>query len=396
MKKLLIFIVLLITPYCINALDVTADNYIMYNLTDDTVLLEQGAEEKIFVASLTKITTAIVAIENIDNLDEEITITSKDLEGLLAANATVAGFKVGQTVTYRDLLYGLMLPSGADAAQALAYNIAGSNDAFVRLMNEFVQNLNITTTNFTNTTGLHHDDNYSTVKDVSIILLHALNNENFKEIFTATTYLTSDKKFTFRNSYSSIINNYELNNDYINGAKTGFTDQAGYCLASIGSYNDLNYLLITAGSDYETKEPNHLIDSITIYDYVAANFDYITVHKKGDIIDYIDTKYSKKVQYNIVADSDYSLYTHADNNKNDFTYSYTGEEVIDPSFSEKKIGVVTISYNGNELDSFDVVYDGSLEYSIEGLINIYWQYILGGGIFLFILMIVLIKRKKRN
>ncbi len=396
MKKILLILTLILIPNIVYAIEVTSQNYILYNLNDNTILLEKESEEKIYVASLTKITTAIVAIENLDNLDEKISITSEHLEGLAAANATVAGFRLGQSVTYKDLLYGLMLPSGADAAQALAFNISGSDENYVSLMNDFVVKLGLTNTNFTNTTGLHNENNYSTVKDVSKILLYALENETFKEIFTSTSYLTSDKSITFKNSYSAIINNYELNNSYINGAKTGFTDQAGYCLASIGSFEEMNYLLVTAGSDYETKEPNHLIDSISIYDYVANNYEYKEIYTEGEILTYIDTAYSNNVQYNVKATENLEIYTHKDNNKNDFKFLYEGEKLIDPSFKEEKIGVINVTYNNNIIHTFDVIYDGSLEYSIEGLITIYWQYILGGGLFLFLLLITLITKSKRK
>lgn len=108
----------------------------MYNLNDDAIIFEKNKDEKTEIASLTKIMTCIVAIENIDNLNDTVVMKSADFKGLAEANASVAGFSIGDKVTYMDLLMGLFLPSGADAALALANNIGGNEKNFVKLMNE--------------------------------------------------------------------------------------------------------------------------------------------------------------------------------------------------------------------------------------------------------------------
>ena len=164
MKKWFIVLLLLI-PINVFALDldITSSNAVMYNLNDNEIIYEKNKDEEVSIASLTKIMTCIVALENIDNLDEKIVLTNKDFEGLIEQNAAQAGFRVGEEVTYKDLLYGLMLPSGADAAQALARNIAGSNEEYVELMNKKVKELKLKHTHFVNTTGLDIDNHYSSV-----------------------------------------------------------------------------------------------------------------------------------------------------------------------------------------------------------------------------------------
>ena len=122
MKKIKILLLLFIMMFTINVhaveFDLNSNHAILYNLNDNSVLYEKSSQEKTSIASMTKIMTAIVAIENIDNLDAKVKLTYADFSGLAAANASVAGFRSGEEVTYRDLLYGLMLPSGADAAQS--------------------------------------------------------------------------------------------------------------------------------------------------------------------------------------------------------------------------------------------------------------------------------------
>ena len=123
MKKI-IFTFLLLFSFFVSALEIDSKQAILYNLNEDKIVFEKNSNEITSIASLTKIMTTIVAIENIEDLDAKVTITEKDFNGLY--DASLAGFEVGDEVTYRDLLYGTMLPSGAEASQALANNISGS------------------------------------------------------------------------------------------------------------------------------------------------------------------------------------------------------------------------------------------------------------------------------
>ena len=122
---------LFIVPIYADELNIDSDKYILYNLNDNSVIIEHNSNEKTQIASLTKIMTTIVAIENIDDLNEKVTITSKMLEGI-PYDASVAGLEVGDTLTYKDLLYGVILPSGADAVNALVLNISSSEKEFIQ------------------------------------------------------------------------------------------------------------------------------------------------------------------------------------------------------------------------------------------------------------------------
>ena len=276
MKYLIIFLFLLI-PININALEINSSHAILYNMNENTVLFEKEADTRTYIASLTKIMTTIVAIENIDDINEYVTIPYEALEGLIEANASVAGFKLGQIVTYKDLLYGILLPSGADAAKTVAYYIAGSEEKFVDLMNEKAENLGLTNTHFANTSGLDTDNHYSTVREMSIILKYALQNETFKEIYTTNTYTTSDNSLTFKSVYSNYLNRYNIENKYIYGSKTGYTTLAGYCLSTIANYDGVEYLLITTNADGTSNYPLHVMDANMIYDYYTSNYHYLDI-----------------------------------------------------------------------------------------------------------------------
>ena len=185
MKKLLTLILIFIVfTVKVNALDlnISSKTAILYNLDNGEVLYEKNADEKVPIASLTKIMTALITLENIQDLNKQIILINNDFEGLIEANAVTAGFTKGEIVTYKDLLYGLLLPSGADAAKALARNVAGSEEKFIQKMNEKVKELNLKQTNFSTVIGLDDENNYSTARELSIIFKEALKTKISKQL----------------------------------------------------------------------------------------------------------------------------------------------------------------------------------------------------------------------
>lgn len=292
MKKILFILIVLIFPINVLALSIKSEHAILYNLNNNEVIYSVKPDDRISIASMTKIMTCITAIENIDNIDDKITLTSDMFVNLVEENASVAGFKIGETVTYRDLLYGLMLPSGADAAQALAIKTSGSIDNFIKKMNDKSNNLNLKNTHFANPTGIDNKDNYSSVADVAIILKYSLQNNIFKEIFSADSYKTSNGMHTFKST--RLKYNYDVS--FIDGSKTGFTYDAGLCLASTSHYNGINYLLVTANAPYNNKI-NHLIDAKEIYSYYFNNYEDRIILDKDDKITDITLINGQTIEY---------------------------------------------------------------------------------------------------
>lgn len=232
------------------------------------IIGEINGEQTMYPASMTKIMTAIVAIEELDSLDREITLTDETFAGLYERDATQAGFQPGETVQAIDLLYGVMLPSGAECCIALADDIAGSEEGFVELMNQKAEKLGMDGTHFCDSTGLHDPDHYSTAKDIAVLLKYAIRNDTFREIIespyhsTAATNIHPDG-ITF---YSSMFNNLPdpfVTGGKILGGKTGFTNDAGLCLASFAEIDGTEYILVTAGA-FSAGTP-HITDAVTIY-----------------------------------------------------------------------------------------------------------------------------------
>jgi D-alanyl-D-alanine carboxypeptidase (penicillin-binding protein 5/6) len=249
-------------------------NAILIRLKDHTVLMQKKSGEKIYPASLTKMMTALVAIENLPDLKEEIKLTNSTFQGLYEADASMAGFQPGERVRAIDLLYGAMLPSGAECCIGLAGRIAGSERDFVKLMNQKAAELGMDNTHFENTTGLHNENHYTTVEDLSVLLSYALQNEPFREIFTSFRHSIPPTNkhpqgITFYSTLFEDLNNQNSVEGEILGGKTGYTDEAGLCLASLAKVGKQEYILISAGAkgDHHSEQYN-ITDAIAVYNSI--------------------------------------------------------------------------------------------------------------------------------
>ena len=380
--------------------DLNSNHAILYNLNDNSVLYEKSSQEKTSIASMTKIMTAIVAIENIDNLDEKVKLTYADFSGLAAANASVAGFRSGEEVTYRDLLYGLMLPSGADAAQSLARNVSGTVDGFVALMNMKAAELGCSNTHFVNTTGLDHAEHYSTVEDVAKIFQYAIKNKDFLEIVKSKNYTTSNGRLTFKSTIERAKSRYGLSMDYVLGGKTGTTGDAGYCLATIANYNGVDYMLVTAKTIFPSSKPLNYLDAKTIYEYFMNNYSYKNVLSEKDKLVSIKTKYAKNDKIVFYANKELDMYLENTYKKEELIYKYSGiEEIPYDMVKGTKLGKVEVFDNEILLTTVDIVLEEEQEFDLMKYIKA--NKLQVGGIILVIVLLLaiiigLIFRKKRK
>lgn len=241
-------------------------------------LYSENQYETVYPASLTKIMTAIVAIENVYNLDETIMITGEIYDKIYAENGATAGFLAYEDVTYRDLLYGTLLSSGAECCLTLANYISGSEWDYVQLMNEKAQELGMSDTNFTNVCGFHDANHYTTAADISLLLQYALKNETFFEIFTSESYYTETDQhpsgITLSSTMFTTMDSPYITGGKMLGGKTGFTDQAGLCLASIAEIDGEYYTLVTMGAPgSHYTEPMHIDDALVIYERISEDYE---------------------------------------------------------------------------------------------------------------------------
>lgn len=242
--------------------------FVLLNGSKNSVIAQKGGEDKIYPASLVKMMTVILAIEECRDLNERVELSADIFSYLFTNDASVAGFSSGEIAPVIDLFYGAMLPSGGEAALGLAEHVSGSEAAFVQLMNRKAEAIGMRNTNFTNATGLHDANQYSTVTDLAVLLQYALQNETFKKVISTREYTTYDadmheEGLTFASTFFNMADDRLAKGHFI-GGKTGTTDEAGLNLASAVEANGQTYILVSAGAPDDGNK-NQYEDAITIY-----------------------------------------------------------------------------------------------------------------------------------
>ena len=254
---------------------INSPNAILMQARGGKILGEINGDEQIYPASMTKIMTVIVAIENLKDLDEEITLTDEMFAGLYEQDATQAGFQPGENVRVIDLLYGAMLPSGAECCIALADTISGSEADFAELMNKKAKKLGMDNTHFCDSTGLHNPDHYSTVKDIAVLMKYCIKNDTFREIVETSRHSTGVTNIhpdgiTYYSTMFKNLSDPTVTGGKILGGKTGYTSEAGHCLASFAEIEVREYIFVSAGaSGADGNTIPHIQDAVTIYNRVG-------------------------------------------------------------------------------------------------------------------------------
>lgn len=250
--------------------EIVSSNALLINVSSGEILAQKGAKTRINPASMTKILTVLVAAEHIDreDLDDTFTMTLEITDYGYVHDCSSVGFLKDEAVTVRDLLYGTILPSGADAAVGLAAYVAGSQEAFVEMMNEKLEELGLSdTAHFTNCVGIYDEEHYCTLYDMAIILEAAADNELCREVLSAHTYTTSSTEqhpegITISNWFLRRIEDKDVGGEVLY-AKTGYVVQSGNCAASYAEDASGNgYICVTAGANHVWK---CIYDHVDIY-----------------------------------------------------------------------------------------------------------------------------------
>lgn len=241
------------------------------------VLYEKNAYEVIPMASTTKIMTALVAIRH-GNLDKKIEISKR----AAAIRGSTVKYRVGEEITLRELLYGLMFKSGNDAALAIAEGVGGSVEEFIKLMNEEAVNIGLSNTHFETPHGLDKPTHYTNAYDLALLTAEAKKNKTFDEIVKSKSISKGQHKFT--RDYNN-INKLLYSNPQCTGVKTGYTGQAGKCLVSSFKLNNKEIIVVTLNCIERWKESNR------IYDYVKNNYTYDKIKSKNEkVLTFVDLK----------------------------------------------------------------------------------------------------------
>lgn len=260
----------------------------MENLNEGIVVYEKDAQKRMYPASLTKIMTYIVVIENIPDFETtSIYIEPGSFDGL-DPESSVMGLKdyVGQEFSVLHLLYGMMVPSGNDAAWVLAKYVGnGRVENFVELMNQKAGQLQCSGTHFVNPHGLYDANHYSTAYDIALMTKYALTKPYFEDIVNTSRYYIPSMDTTLETTNYMIDKTHpEYYYEYARGVKTGFTDEAGKCLVTTAVKDDYAYLCVALGAPYSYyHQVNHaMADSYALYEWAFNEITYINLLEKHE------------------------------------------------------------------------------------------------------------------
>lgn len=262
------------------------------------ILYENNPDVKMYPASLTKIMTALVVFDKVANLDETLVFSYNAVTNGLDKKTTTIGASSGDRLSIKDCLYAILLPSANDAANALAEHVAGNIRDFVSLMNEKAEKLGMTNSHFKNPTGLHDDEQYTTARDLSIMMSYAMKNPTFVQMSSSLSYRHAPIR-RYKDPENS--NNVMLNTNsmlatgsgyYYRGilaGKTGFTNEAGYNLIECVERNNLRLIFVDLGCK---KINDRFIDAKNIFNYYFENY-------KALLIKDYDYRFSNENDYNM-------------------------------------------------------------------------------------------------
>ena len=290
MKKI-VFLLFILIP--IRVYGISATSAILMDTNNNVILYEKNINEVRSVASISKIMTAILAIES-GKLDD-IVVIGDEIDKAYGSGIYI---KKGEELTLRDLIYGLMLRSGNDAALAIAYYVGGSVDNFVVMMNKKAKEIGMKNTEFNNPSGLDEEKgNYSTAYDMAKLASYAIKNDEFKKITGTKKYKLKTNMNTYIwNNKNKMLTMYK----YSTGGKTGYTEIAKRTLVSYATKDNTNLVVVTL------NDGNDWNDHKELFEYGFNNYKNYTLIKKGNINIYDDTYYNN-----------YTLYV-----KNDYNYLF--------------------------------------------------------------------------
>ncbi len=345
----------------------------MENLNTKTVVYEKNSEQKMYPASTTKIMTFIVTAENVGDLDSTKVTVKQDVIDGLDPESTVMGLAdhIGEQVSVRDLLYGLMLPSGNDAALVLADHIGGGIEGFAEKMNSKAAELGCKGTHFANPHGLYDTDHYTTARDMAIIAKHAMTIPSFMEICNTVSYTPNGFETLHNTNY--MIDQEAMGGmyyyEYTKGIKTGYLDEAGKCLVTSSDKDGDKYLCVCFGADYDYEENVNyaMLDTAKLYKQAYENLGVQTIYGTNDSVASVDVKNARdKRTLSAVPEKAISAFLPKNYDKNKLkTETNCPQQVEAPVKKGDVLGTVSVNYDGLDLGSTNLIAAEDIESDIS-------------------------------
>ena len=359
MKKFMLFLILLfvfIIPISAEDLTLNAKSSILIEASTGKILYEKNKDERYAPASMTKMMSLVIIMDNIYNgnlrLDEMVK-TSKNASGMGGSQIFL---KEGEEMSVDDMLKGITIGSANDATVALAERIAGSEEAFVKIMNEYAKKLGLKNTHFKNCTGLDENDHYSSAYDMSVIARELVKHDkilNYSSIYE--TYLRSDTDNKFW-----LVNTNKLVRFYkgVDGLKTGYTDTAGYCLTATINKDNMRVIAVVMGEDSSTTR-NSEVSGLLDYAYNLYKKDtYIT---KEEVLGNAKVEKGNVEYANIVTIDDISIINKKEYKRGEIKFELDLKYLKAPIKKGDVVGKIKVIENGNIISEADVTVDKNID-----------------------------------
>ena len=341
-----------------------ADAVYLENLDTGAVVYQKQAEQKMYPASTTKIMTYAIVADRISDFDGTRVEIKEGIFEKIDPDSTVMGLSehIGDSFTVRDLLYGMMLPSGNDAALVLADYVGSGINGFVDMMNAKAAELGCSGTHFTNPHGLYDPDHYTTARDLAVITKYAMNTQSFMDISNTVEYTPEGFEYPIKNTNYMLYPQEQAGNyfyPYTRGIKTGYLDEAGKCLVTTAVKDDFTYLCIELGTYYTFEEDINyaMLDAIKLYDWAFTDLGKQTVYGPSDTVKSVPVKYSKGDE-EVAAIPEKEIIALLPNkyNKDLVTVDIKCADSVDaPVAKGDVLGTVSVRYDDMDLGTTNVV-----------------------------------------
>lgn len=353
MKKILILLLLLISIPLVKAeetedLAPNAKSAIMIEASTGEILFQKNKDEKLAPASMTKMMSMLLIMEEIENGNlkwNEMITTSEKASSMGGSQIFL---KVGEKMTVEDLLKGVAIASGNDAVVALAERVSGSEEQFVKRMNIRAKDLGLKNTNFINATGLTADNHYSSAYDMSLIAKELVKHEKILE-FTSTyeDYLRKDTKSPFWLVNTNRLVRFK---EGVDGLKTGFTDEAGYCLTATMKKDNMRLITVVMKEENTSKRS---ADTTKMLDYGFNIYMVQTILDEKTTIEKKKVELGKTLTTEIVPKENITILNKKSDEQKNITYKTNINKIIAPVKKGDKVGTIDIIEDNNIISTID-------------------------------------------
>ena len=353
MKKKLMLLLLFIFIPLVKAEEVedlapNAKSAIMIEASTGEILFQKNKDEKLAPASMTKMMSMLLIMEEIEsgNLKWDEMITASEKASSMGGSQIF--LKAGEKMTVEELLKGVAIASGNDAVVALAERISGSEEAFVKRMNTRAKDLGLKNTNFVNATGLTADNHYSSANDMSLIAKELVKHEKILE-FTSTyeDYLRKDTKSPFWLVNTNRLVRFK---EGVDGLKTGFTDEAGYCLTATMKKDNMRLITVVMKEENTSKRS---ADTTKMLDYGFNVYMVKTILDEKSTIEKKKVELGKKISVEIIPKENITILNKKSEELKNITYKANIDKIVAPIKKGDKVGTIDIIENNNIISTID-------------------------------------------